>query len=182
MSWHGPVHVTVMSHFGMDEPWFQYDAGLNSGSAAWPAANRAFYFPIRNPYSSWNVARFMWINGASTTGTIDMGLYAYTTAQTGSKLTSTGAITRSGTNAIQYATASPAYTLPRGRYYLGAVLSSGTGEVLRQAPQQGATTLQLSGVLYENLGGSTLPSSMNPSGAIADNYVPFIGFSQSSSV
>lgn len=130
-------------------------AGTSLSSAAWPAANRALYVPIYLP-NYFTVARFIILNGANTTGDVDVGLYN----NAGSRLISTGSTARSGTNAAQYIGVTD-QSFPPGCYYLALVCGSATGQFMRAATSANGIA-QYNGYLQEDLGSVSLPSTMTP--------------------
>jgi hypothetical protein len=95
---------------------------LNSplASTAWPAANRAIFIPFRISQALVPVNAFH-LNGATASGSIDVGIYS----ADGTRLCSTGSTVQAGTNAVQtIALTSP--TLQPGLYYLAMAASATT--------------------------------------------------------
>lgn len=87
-------------------------------------ANRAIYVP-----QLWDfpfiINKFMWWNGSTVAGNVDVGLYD----ESLTRLTSTGSVARSGASSIQEADVTDLYVSP-GRYYLAYAHDSATATTL----------------------------------------------------
>lgn len=139
------------------------------GSAAWPAANRAYFIPIRNDRPR-TTSTIWWWNGTTLTGNADAGIYD----TAGVRLGSIGSTARSGSGARQ--AASLAVALPRGLFYLALVCASGSGTFQRYAfPNIG--TQRASGCLLQDAA-FPLATNANPATFAAMDaslYVPLAG-------
>ncbi len=172
--------------FPPDAPLFVYTSsvrysaarhlvGLNAttgtfASAAWPSANLAIYVPLLldAPYP---VKRVWWINGATASENVDLGLYK----ASGTREYSTGAVAQAGINALQYVTAD--LLIPPGEYYLGLSLSSATATTFSTAFL--VTHLRMAGCLQQ-ASAHVLPASMT--GAVMTfAYYPLFGLTRSAS-
>jgi hypothetical protein len=142
--------------------------GITTNSS-WPANNRAQYHPINIP-SYFTVARFFVGNADNATGNMDVGLYN----GAGTRLLSTGSTARSGTSVVQYIDVTNT-TFPPGHYYLGLVLSSSSGTVLRTSE----AFVDAAGILQESLGSTTLPTTMTPTVVATPKACWLYGFTQS---
>lgn len=169
-----PFHVCSMGRYN-NLP--EAIAILGSGSitpAAWPANNLAVYMPISIP-KAFTIARFMIANGSNITGNVDIGIYS----DAGTRLLSTGSTVRANASAVQYIGVTDT-VFQAGSYYLALVGSSTTGTYLRSTFST-ALRARTFGVLEEQLGATTLPSSMTPV-AYTRTAVFQFGFSQSDSL
>ena len=164
------LHIGTWS-YNSNYLWMAFHVSAALVSAAWPSNNRALYVPIYVP-TRFTVARFLVLNGSNATGNVDVGLYS----NTGSKLMSTGSTARSGTSVAQYIGVTDQSFSP-GAYYLALVGSSTTGQYMRTVSTSVYDT-QVAGYLFEDLGATTLPSSMTPSAYTVANAYHW-GFTQS---
>lgn len=89
-------------------------------SATYPSANLAIFIPIYTnvPFRAQGGT---WVNGSSVSGTADVGFYTLT----GTRIVSTGAVTRSGASSVQAQDFSAEVLVPPGAYYLAFSASSG---------------------------------------------------------
>lgn len=95
-------------------------------SATWPTSNKALYVPFRCPDIV--VAKLWWFNGATVSGSADMGIFG----PDGTKLASTGSTTQASGNTIQSVDITD-FMLEDGLYYFGLVLNNTTGTMFRYA-------------------------------------------------
>ncbi len=165
-----PLHIFTTSRYNDLGTIGTFLNSLFTASVAWSAANRALYVPLTIPHR-FTVARFFSSNGSSVAGTMDIGLYS----NAGAKLISTGPASQAGTSQIQYIDVTD-QSFPPGRYYL-ALLASSTSTRLSITNYQNAQECRIAGALEEDVGASTLPSTMTPA-AFANNLYHF-GFTQS---
>lgn len=145
--------------------------GASFGSAAWPAANRAIYVPINLPFT-YPVNRVWWVNGATVTNNVDLGIYD---GRTLARIYATGATAQSGASAPQYV-ATDLLLVP-GSYYLGLSLN-GTSTVFR-SNQNSAIGMRESGCVQET-SAHPLPASITPE-AVASAYWPLFGITRTES-
>jgi hypothetical protein len=99
------------------------------GSAVFPAANRALYFPmaIWTPYT---VTKCFWYNGTTGGGNVDIGVYS----MGGARLLSLGSTAQGTASTVVSATLGSAFLLTPGMYYLAFACNSGTATFQRQIP------------------------------------------------
>jgi|KBSSwiStaDraftv2_1062776.scaffolds.fasta_scaffold22086_4 hypothetical protein len=165
-----PLHVGNIGRFG---PILSMYTTNNAGGAAWPANNRALYFPVHLP-APFLVARGYLVNDGNNTGNVDIGVYTIG----GTRLVSSGSTARGSTNATQYIDLTDTWLSP-GDYYWALVASSTSG--VFTAVASGVSQCRADGMLQEDLGATTLPSSMSPA-AIATANIPLFGFTQSATL
>lgn len=166
-----PLHVGSIGRFG---PILTMYTTNNAGGIVWPSNNRALYFPVHLP-APFLVARGYLVNDGNNTGNVDIGVYTIG----GSRLVSSGSTARGGTNATQYIDLTDTWLGP-GDYYW-ALVGSSTSGVYTGVAAASATALRADGILQEDLGATTLPTTMSPA-AMATANVPLFGFTQSGSL
>lgn len=168
-----PLHITPHGRWNDIGRMIRFTGVANPANGAWPANNRALYIPMRfdQPVP---IRRAFSSNGTNAAGTEDIGIYGDDLAL----IASTGSTARSGTSVLQFIDIADLILAP-GTYYWALVLSSTTGTLQRSA--LAANQCRQCGVLQEDLGGSTLPSTMTPALA-AQGYVPVFGFTQSATL
>lgn len=170
-----PLHIHSAGRYSLAAAMLNaFDTTQTLTSNVWPANNRAFYVPIRTDVTT-TYARGVVINGTNATGNADVGIYN----AAGSRLASSGSTARTGTTALDFYPTTD-LVLPPGFYYLGLVLSSTTGQVQNLVPATVALA-RATGTLQEDLGGTTLPSSMTGV-SVTSAFIPIFGYSQSDSV
>lgn len=97
----------------------------SAASAAWPAANRAIFYPFLLHVPT--VLTKLWcLNGNTVSGNLDIGIYDVA----GTKLVSTGSTAQSGTSALQTVTIT-ALPLAPGTYYMAMAMDNTTGTLYR---------------------------------------------------
>lgn len=96
----------------------------NVSTAAWPAANTAYFMPftVEQPFTVTQIFTYT----QTSSGNIDMGIYA----EDGTRLTSTGSTAASGTNTVQAVDITD-ITLTPGRYYLAMAVDNTTHSAYR---------------------------------------------------
>ena len=152
------------ANFRMDP----YNAGFNFSSTAWPSANLAIYWPfaIMQPIV---FDTFYTMNGATATGTIDMGVYDL---QSLNLIKSVGSGTnQTGTTAVQSFTVGVT-VLPAGTYLFGMSLSSGSA-TLQALTVMGARYLHYGGYRQQSTA-HPLPSTAVPV-ALTNDFMPIFG-------
>lgn len=164
------LHVTSLGRY-TDVTAVQFMTTPQYTSAAWPANNRAVYYPLQIP-GYFTVARFMLGNGASVSGNVDIGLYD----AAGSRLISTGSTAQSGTTQVQYIGVTDK-SFPPGKYYL-ALSCSTTSARVNASSAVSQYDFRAAGLLQESLGSVTLPTTMTPA-SYTSNLGFFFGFTQS---
>lgn len=140
-------------------------------SSTYPAANRAIYIPLKitRPY----IAKILWwLNGATASGNIDVGIYS----NQGARIISTGSTAQAGTNVIQIVDIADTLLAP-GLYYMAVAMDNTTGTLFR------GTT---SSALVSAIVGLLLQASAFPLPAIAtfathgatSGTVPLVGLAE----
>lgn len=137
-----------------------------AASAAWPAANRALYMPLYIE-SPGVVAKLWWLNGATASGNVDIGLYNadYT------KIVSAGSTAQGTINVLQEVDIADV-TLARGTYYIGMASDDATATFYRLTPSN-LLVAEAAGQLQQS-SAFPLPSPAVPV-ATASVYVPYCG-------
>lgn len=90
-------------------------AALSNGTATsqtWPTANKALYFPFTLDEST-TFTKAFWMNGATVSGNVDIGIYN----EAGTKQVSMGSTAQATINSIQEVNIADT-TLAAGRYYM----------------------------------------------------------------
>lgn len=156
------------------------DNSSSAASATFPAASRAYYYPITIP--QFCVAyRFFWLNGATVgTNNFQVGLYNDNDAGTDGPGTSIilGTSTLSaGANICQFDNITDTAVGP-GRYWLAIWGSGTTATLFRHAPSA-TLTRNCSGYLQSSIAGG-LPATATPA-QNATPYIPIFGFTTVSS-
>lgn len=158
-------------------PFAEYSIGVAlkaaSGSLAasntFPTANMVLYFPfeISNPFT---VAECFWLNGATITASVDVGVYN----EGGTRLISTGSVAQSGANLPQSPATTDIVLSAPARYYLGLGFTNNTSTLFASLPAAGF--LQAHGVAQEATGAGVLPSTATFA-ICTTAFVPLFGIS-----
>lgn len=98
------------------------DYGVGAG---WPAANRAILIPF-DISESYTVKKLGWINGATVSGNVDVGIYDTNLT----RLVSAGSTAQGSISVVQEVDVTDT-TLPPGSYYMAMAMDNTTGRVLR---------------------------------------------------
>lgn len=162
-----PPWVTPFSRCGFGLETRSATASSNA-STAWGTANLALYVPVTMD-APFTVRRFGWRNGATVAGTVDAGLLD----AAGAKVLSTGAVSQSGTSALQVADVTDT-DFPAGRYWLSISCSDATA-TLMALPLTGAVDGQWLGCAQQS-SAHPLPSTATMA-AFAASFVPWFGLS-----
>lgn len=112
--------------------------GSTPASAAWPAANRAFYQPIRLPRQA-TVRKLWWLNGATVgTDNVQMGVYLPDGADgaPGTRVIAGSATLSSGANSLQFDDITDV-TLAAGTWWLAMWANGTTTTVFRVGGRSG---------------------------------------------
>lgn len=163
-----PIRIHNVGRYGLSTDY----ANLNLGGVAWPGANRALYFPVRIP-RTFPVARGFVIQNGNAAGTQDIGVYD----QAGNRLTNIGATARSS-NVCQHFDVTDVVLGP-GVYYFALLGSSTSGTY--DGLSMDARYLRAHGVLQEDVGATSLPSTMTPA-TVGQGTVPIFGFTSSATL
>lgn len=97
-------------------------------SSAWPAANRALFFPIRVA-SPFLITKVAWLNGATVNGNVDVGVYDIL----GNQIVSLGSTAQATINAVQSGDIADTL-LERSLYYIALASDSATATFFASAP------------------------------------------------
>jgi hypothetical protein len=110
-------------------------SGMGFGSAlgTYPSANAAFYMPV-SVHGKITVVKMFIENGATASGTVDVGIYD----AGGARLVSSGSTAQTGTAAIQEFDITDT-TLSPGLYYLAIAMDNTTGTLLRWSTSSALT-------------------------------------------
>ena len=142
-----------------------------ASSVAWPLANRALYVPFTLPFD-YPVLRVFWVNGATTTGNGDLGIYT----EDGSRIYSTGSIARTTTSGPQFTTVATPFWLGAGiPYYIALSINATTTAMLGNITVT-AVFARLLGML-EQASALPLPATMTGVAPTGAGY-PLVGFSR----
>lgn len=135
-------------------------------SAVWSTANRAIMIPFRlfKPATAYKMGI---MNGAVTSGNIDMGIYD----PTGVLLRSTGSTLQSGVNALQEVPLTLPVQLGAGLFYMALAINNITAQIFRRSHNNDICH----GMgLYQMASAFPLPATFVPA-APTGAYVPMIG-------
>lgn len=149
-----PLIVSTLSSHSVGKKNCLYADSV--ASRTW-VANLVQYVPfyLTTPYS---VQRFLWMNGATASSNVDVGIYS----AGGTLLASTGSTAQSGASTPQYATPSGgSFVLSPGSYYF-AYTCNGTTNRAYTATQATVNVSVWCGLLEETTGGFGLPATMTP--------------------
>lgn len=154
--------------FGQDTIGLEMAAMVAYGnpiSAAWPATNRALFYPLTIQVPA--IAQRVWVwNGSAVSGNFDIGIFD----ENGNELVGTGTTAQSGTNTVQNVDITDTLLGP-GTYWLGVVFDNTTATTIRVNPS--AIHIAPLGC-YQQASAYPLP---NPATfvRIATDYVPMAG-------
>lgn len=126
----GPI-ITPLSMESLG--WLARSVGATSStpaSATWPTANKAFYIPFYVAGRSFTVRRIAFVNGATASGNVDVGVYD----AAGNRLVSMGSTAQSGTSQAQWLNVADTTLAPDRLYYMAAAMNNTTGTSTRWAP------------------------------------------------
>lgn len=165
-----PYRISSLGRYSGLTMLAPFDGSVANSTAVFPSANRALYIPIHMPVA-FKIARFWVSNGSNATGNVDVGL----SDESGDKLISTGSTARSGASTIQYIGVTDASFGP-GTYYLDIALDTTAGSLQRLAAS--SISQPRVGGMFQEDSAFPLPSTATFA-AIAANYAPYFGFSQS---
>lgn len=151
------------------------NAVANPSSAAYPAANRAHYFPVVIPVAC-TIYRLFWLNGATaSTNNVQVGIYNDNDAGADGPGTSVvlGTSTlASGASICQFDNITDTALSP-GRYWI-AVWCNGTTTTLHRSAPSASLGRFVNGYLESSLAGG-LPATATPAQQTTP-YVPVFGF------
>ncbi|MES2338002.1 MAG: hypothetical protein V4537_07905 [Pseudomonadota bacterium] len=160
-----PRMMSIFSRNAMGPQYAALRSGTTFASAAWPSANRTFYYPFTLlDYET--VYKFWWANGAATgTNNLQMAIYR----DTYERLILGTSTLAAGNTQVQEDDITDV-GLPPGRYYLGIGCNGTTATVIRGAPSN--TSAEASGA-YGQATAFTLPDPMVPVriSSLSDSFV-----------
>lgn len=172
-----PILTSESVSVGTQES-FPYDLqGLGAGqpaTATWPAANLGIFIPlyVRAPFVAQQVE---WVNGTVVSAP-SMEVALYNEAGT-VKMATSGVVTQAGSGVPQAVTITGGIIVPRGRYWMGMVVSNNTSGMMRYTGAAALTDLhKFIGNSETALGGTALPATITFAAA-SQAYVPFMGLS-----
>lgn len=139
----------------------------SEASATWSTTKFAMYCPIM-AQAPMSITAFFVVNGASTSGNFEIGLYA----ADGTKLSSTGSTAQSGTNTYQSVSVTP-FNIGAGLYFLAVTFDNTTATVRSEAV--GAQLLRSLGFLEQDLSGSWALPATATFAAASMSVVPLAG-------
>jgi hypothetical protein len=117
----GPTHPLALGGYGIQLG--------STGGAAWPAANRAIFYPLRVGRPT-RLGRLWVFNGATPSGNFDLGVYD----KNGNRLVSTGSTAQAGVSAMQVLTPGTALVPAQEYVYLALAFDNAVALVNRLAP------------------------------------------------
>lgn len=154
-------------NYSSDSIWSFSATGF--ASAAYPAANRALFFPFRL-YLPFTATRMFSFTGATVAGTnhIDFGIYTLN----GNLIVSTGSTLLVGANTVQAVAFAAATPLNPGTYYM-AIATDGTDTFFRKS-----VNAQIERIIgkYQQAAAFPLPATATFA-TPASAYVPIVGIS-----
>lgn len=158
-----PPHLTTYSRWSaLREVQVHTGATIAvPSSTSWGTANTAKFYPITIPFA-YNVRRVFWVNGSSTTGNRDFGIYT----KDGIRIYSTGSTAPTPASGMQYVTPSSPIKLLPGDYYFAWVGSVTTNGCWGSAPA--AEQIRFAGIFEQ---ASALPLPATATFASATNAV-----------
>jgi len=144
---------------------------ITPASAAYPAANRAYYVPFTIQRQA--TALQMWTyNGATASGKVDVGIYD----SAGNRLVDIGIATnQAGTTTLQFYNLTDTVLVP-GVYYMAVQKDDAVGTFFRYATSV-KTVYGAMGLLAQDVGSFGLPSTatMTEEQGTATGYLPIFG-------
>lgn len=120
-----PFMITPASRLSIGTELAALGAGVPA-PATWPAANRAIYIPFVLAESV-TVVKLFWVNGATVSGNVDVGIYGGV-SQT--RLVSSGTTAQAGVNDVQSVDVTDTAMGP-GQFYLALVCDNTTATFQR---------------------------------------------------
>lgn len=149
--------------------WFSHGPLLGgaltngNGSAAWPAANRAYLWMLQltEPVL---LTKLFWFNGATVSGNVDCGIYALDKgALTATRIVSTGSTVQAGVSAPQEVDIADTI-LGVGEYLIALAATATTTTFLQSGYQSNDREVQQIGV-YRADTAFPLPTTLTLAGA-----------------
>lgn len=142
-------------------------------SSTWPSASKALFIPfwISKPIT---FSTMFWVNGATTSGNVDVGVYSVD----GTKIVSKGSTAQSGASALQSVSVTST-TLGAGMYYLAMAADNTTATYYRTIAGQSLRT-KFTG-MAEMSSAFALPATATFATVAAD-YIPMVGLSTRSTI
>jgi hypothetical protein len=151
-------------------------AASSGGSAVWPTANLAMFFPVRLSQAR-TYSKAWWLNGATAAGNVDVGIYTIAGA-TATRVVASTAEAQAGVSAMQVAGTFTTTTIGPGLYYLAMSSTKATTTVWRSVASY--TALRQMGC-FQAATSSPLPATATVV-AITNSLIPVFGFSEDAAI
>lgn len=139
----------------------------SSGLAAWPLANLALFVPFTIAVPT-TIVKIMWVNGATVSGNVDVGLYD----SQGNRLVSSGTTAQTTVSVVQPVDTTDV-TLQPGVYYMAMAMDNTTGTTRKFTT--GSTALCRAVGVYQQVSAFPLPSSATFATASTSDFIPVFG-------
>lgn len=142
-------------------------------STAWPSGSLAIHVPFYIP-AEMSINSFIWLNGATISSNIDMGIYT----SEFSKVFSLGPQAQSGAaSSTQLTVVSPPLILPAGMYYLSLAAQATTTTIRGASDTFSTGTLARVLGMYQSFATFPLPQSilslsLRP---VGQDFIPWFG-------
>lgn len=150
--------VTVTSADESMLPWISIQYVLGT-SIAIGTAKLVLYYPIAI-YAPFTVAEFIWCNGGTAAGHIQMGVYNESFGLIGNNGTTTS---QTGTSAAQIVAPTTGFTIPGpGRYYIAITSDDATSTFATGATTPATGICGGFGIMQETTGSFGLPATATP--------------------
>lgn len=153
----------------------RYSASSIFANTVWPAARRIFYVPMHIPWPI-IVRKLFWVNGATVSGTVDVGIYSSVAGLPVTRLTNTGVSgTAMGTLSTLQSVDITDIQLAPGTYFMAMMVDNATATMWRATGGAGTQSLKSWGVCSETPGsGTAVPATATPV-TLQSNYLPLFG-------
>lgn len=146
-----------------------------ASAAVTTVSNEARYFPLRLS-APFLVVKFWWLNGASVSGNVDIGIYS----ASGTRLARTGSTAQSGTTAVQSVALGTPFLLMPDLYYLAWCADNTTATMLLSTLTNGVSDARRMG-MYTQTAAFSLPTTATFAAATSGR-VPVVGISNRSTI
>ena len=126
-----PIMATTASRWSVGH---QVNASASTwSSTAWPAANRAIYYPLYVPSPGAQVLKCFWFNGTVVSGNVDFALYQEAGARVFSVRNDKGSdLAQAGTSVLQEYNINDVF-VAGGTYYMALAIDNTTATGFRTA-------------------------------------------------
>lgn len=160
------VNIATLSPLSIG-PEMSFAVVGTGGSAVWPSANRALFFPFYLG-ARMTATKIAWINGAAVSGNCDAGIYDLA----GTRLVSSGSTAQAGTSAIQTVDITDTILSP-GTYYMALAVDNTTAAFMRVGPN----ALLLAGAGVAQMATAFPLPDPATLAVVAAAYLPYMGVS-----